>query len=170
MELKACLKKARVHGVEVVVNSHVGTKMEEVNGTYLQWKEEAAMQCKAEKQQAEEAWRAEEAHRVASSMLFKPTGLLGGATVADKGKGKDHPLVHAPNTHMSVTQHKVSSRSPCHYLEQEESGLVAHMVKCALCEMNNWCCIGILGRTCNECTKAKAKCNKSLGQMGGERE
>ena len=108
MELKACLKKVRVHSVEVVINSHVVMKMEEVNGTYLQWKEEAAMQCKAEKQQAEEAWQAEEAHRATSSMSFKLTGLLGGKMVTDKGKGKDHLLVHAPNAHMSVMQCKVS--------------------------------------------------------------
>ena len=56
MELEACLKKARVHGMEAAIDSHVRMKMQEVNGTYLQWKEEAAVQCKAEKQQAEEAW------------------------------------------------------------------------------------------------------------------
>ena len=55
MELKACLKKVRVHSMEVAIDSHVRMKMEEVNRTYSQWKEEAATQCKAEKQQAEEA-------------------------------------------------------------------------------------------------------------------
>ena len=49
---------------------------------------------------------------------------------------------------------------------QEESGLVAYMVKCALCKKNNWHCISTPGWMCNECTKAKAKCDKSLGQIG----
>ena len=90
--------------------------MEEVNGTYLQWKEEAALQSQAEEQQVEEAQWAEEACRAVAPMLFKLTRLLGGAMVADKEKGKDHPLVHAPTTCMSVTQYKVS-RSPCCYLD-----------------------------------------------------
>ena len=49
---------------------------------------------------------------------------------------------------------------------QEESGSVAHMVKCTLDEKNNQRCIGIPGQMCNECTKAKAKCDKSLGWIG----
>ena len=48
---------------------------------------------------------------------------------------------------------------------QEESGSIAHVVKCTLCKKNNWHCVGIPGWTCNECTKAKVKCNKSLGQI-----
>ena len=55
MELESYPKKAREHGVEVVSTSHVSMKMEEVNRTYIQWKKEAATQCKAERQQAEEA-------------------------------------------------------------------------------------------------------------------
>ena len=55
MELKACLKKAREHGVEAAVGGYIRMKMEEVNGTYLQWKEEAALQSQAEEQQVEEA-------------------------------------------------------------------------------------------------------------------
>ena len=49
---------------------------------------------------------------------------------------------------------------------QEESGSVPHMVECALYKKNNWCCICIPGWMCNECTKAKAKCDKSLGWIG----
>ena len=49
---------------------------------------------------------------------------------------------------------------------QDESGPSAHMTKCGLCEKNKQPCIRLSGCTCNECTKAKAKCNKSLGRIG----
>ena len=45
-------------------------------------------------------------------MLFKLTRLLsdGVALGKAKGKGKACTLMHAPNMHMSVVQHKVSVR------------------------------------------------------------
>ena len=46
---------------------------------------------------------------------------------------------------------------------QDESGPSAHTTKCRLCEKNKQPCIGLPGQTCNECMKAKAKCNKLLG-------
>ena len=49
---------------------------------------------------------------------------------------------------------------------QDESGPSAHATKCGLCEKNKRLCIGLPGRTCKECTKAKAKCDKSLGRIG----
>ena len=49
---------------------------------------------------------------------------------------------------------------------QDESGPSAHVTKCRPCERNKRACIGLPGRTCNECTKAKAKCDKSLGWIG----
>ena len=49
---------------------------------------------------------------------------------------------------------------------QDESRPSAHTTKCGLCEKNRWPCIGLPRRTCNECMKAKAKCNKSLGPIG----
>ena len=49
---------------------------------------------------------------------------------------------------------------------QDESGPSEHTTKCGLCEKNKWPCIGLPRHTCNKCTKAKAKCNKSLGQIG----
>ena len=49
---------------------------------------------------------------------------------------------------------------------QEESGSIAHVVKCTLCKKNNWHCIGIPRQTCNEYMTAKAKCDKSLGWIG----
>ena len=49
---------------------------------------------------------------------------------------------------------------------QDESGPSAHATKCRLCEKNKWPCIRLPGCTCNECTKAKAKYDKSLGQIG----
>ena len=48
----------------------------------------------------------------------------------------------------------------------DESGPSAHATKCRLCKKNKQPCIRLPGRTCNECTKAKAKCNKSLGPIG----
>ena len=49
---------------------------------------------------------------------------------------------------------------------QDESGPSAHATKCGLCEKNKQLCIRLPGWMCNECTKAKAKCDKSLGQIG----
>ena len=45
-------------------------------------------------------------------MSFKLTGLLGSEVVLGKakGKGKAHALMHVPNAHMLVVQHKVSVR------------------------------------------------------------
>ena len=106
-ELESCLRKAREHGVEARIAGHVALKMQEANPTYIRWHEEATARREAEER------RAEETRRAAPSVSFKPTGLLGGATAADKGKGKDRPLVHAPNARMSVTQRKVSIGSPC---------------------------------------------------------
>ena len=49
---------------------------------------------------------------------------------------------------------------------QDESGPSPHMTKCGLCEKNKQPCIGLPRCTCNECTKAKAKYDKSLGWIG----
>ena len=49
---------------------------------------------------------------------------------------------------------------------QDESGPSAHMTKCRLCKKNKWPCVRLPGQTCNECMKAKAKCDKSLGWIG----
>ena len=49
---------------------------------------------------------------------------------------------------------------------QDESGPSAHATKCGLCEKNKWPCIRLPGQTCNKCTKAKAKHDKSLGWIG----
>ena len=49
---------------------------------------------------------------------------------------------------------------------QDESGPSAHATKCGPCKRNKRACIGLPGRTCNECTKAKAKCDKFLGRIG----
>ena len=49
---------------------------------------------------------------------------------------------------------------------QDESGPSAHTTKCRLCKKNKQPCIGLPRHMCNECTKAKAKCDKSLGQIG----
>ena len=49
---------------------------------------------------------------------------------------------------------------------QDESGPSAHTTKCGPCERNKQACIGLPGRTCNKFMKAKAKCDKWLGQIG----
>ena len=49
---------------------------------------------------------------------------------------------------------------------QDESGPSAHATKCGLCEKNKRLCIGLPGHMCNDCTKAKAKCDKSLRRIG----
>ena len=49
---------------------------------------------------------------------------------------------------------------------QDESRSNAHATKCRLCEKNKWLYIGLPRQMCNEHTKAKAKCNKSLGWIG----
>ena len=111
-ELEARLQKAKDHGVEARISSHVAEKMEEVNPTAVQWKAEVAMRREEEQRREEEARRAEEARRGAPSVSFKPTGLLGGKTASDKAKdkAKDRPLVHAENARMSVN--KVSTGLP----------------------------------------------------------
>ena len=107
-----------------------------------------------------------------------------------KGKGKVRALMHAPNVHMLVVQRKVSVRSEVPFFRlmkvnpvlppvcqsddvviivvkvvgsphmPDESGPSAHATKCGLCKKNKQPCIRLPGHTCNECTKAKAKCNK----------
>ena len=95
---------------------------------------------------------------------------------------------------MSVVQHKVSVRSEvpffgltkvnpvlslvhgkwhhCHCQSGRWSTCArwiqtqSHMTKCRLCEKNKQLCIGLPRQTCNECTKAKAKCDKLLGRIG----
>ena len=49
---------------------------------------------------------------------------------------------------------------------QDESGPSAHTTKCGLCEKNKQPWVGLPRWMCNECMKAKAKCDKSLGQIG----
>ena len=49
---------------------------------------------------------------------------------------------------------------------QDESGPSTYMTRCGLCEKNKQPYIGLPGQTYNKCTKAKAKCDKSLGQIG----
>lgn len=129
------------------------------------------------------------------------TRLLSGKVVLDKvkGKGKAHPLVHAPNTCMSITQCKVSIgltallfglTNPCtqHSFQvmvsnsdnniemvdglpiQEESSPSTHAIKSRLCKKNNQLCISIPGQTCNQWIKAKTQCNKLMGQIGSRKE
>ena len=49
---------------------------------------------------------------------------------------------------------------------QDESRPSAHTIKCRLCKKNKWLCIGLPRCICNECTKAKAKCDKLLEWIG----
>ena len=49
---------------------------------------------------------------------------------------------------------------------QDESGPSAHATKCGLCKKNKQPCIRLPGHTCNECMKAKAKCDKLLERIG----
>ena len=49
---------------------------------------------------------------------------------------------------------------------QDESRPSAHTTKCGPCEKNKRPCIRLPRQTCDGCTKAKAKCDKSLGRIG----
>ena len=107
------LQKARDHGMEPRVANHVVTKMEEAHLWCAKWKAEAAAWCEEAARKAEEAQRVKEEQRAAPSVSFKLTGLLSGEVALGKakGKGKVCTLVHAPDAHMSVVQHKISVRS-----------------------------------------------------------
>ena len=111
------LQKARDHGMEPQLASHVVVKMEEVHLLCARWKAEAAAWREEVVQKAEKAQWVEEEQQAAPSVLFKPTGLLGGEVASGKakGKGKVHMLMHAPNACMSVVQRKVSVRSKVLY-------------------------------------------------------
>ena len=117
--LELSLQEVGDHGMEPRIAGHVAAKLEEVHPTCVRWKEEAVARCEKEEQSREkEARLAEEERRVAPSVLLKQTGLLGGATASGKAKG--HPLVHAPNARMSVTQRKVRSRVDVSSLRTDE--------------------------------------------------
>ena len=107
------LQKAREHGMEPWVTSHIVVKMEEAHPWCARWKAEAAAGHEEVARKAEEAQWVKEEQRTALSVSFKLTGLLGGEVASGKakGKGKACALVHAPDTHMSVVQCKASVRS-----------------------------------------------------------
>ena len=111
--LQVSLQKARDHGMEPQVASHVIMKMEEAPPLYARWKTEVAARLEEVVQKVEEAQWVKEERWATPSMSFKLTGLLGGEVASGeaKGKGKVCMLMHVPNTHMLVVQHKVSVRS-----------------------------------------------------------
>ena len=79
--LQVSLQKARDHGMEPWVASHVVAKMEGVHPLCARWKTEAAAQHEEVTWKAEEVWQVEEEQQTAPSMSFKLTGLLGGEVV-----------------------------------------------------------------------------------------
>ena len=111
--MQVSLQKARDHGMEPQVTSHVIAKMEEAHPLCARWKTEVAAHHEEAMQKAEDVWRVEEEQRAAPSMSFQPTRLLSGEVASGKGKGKGKArvLVHAPNVRMSVVQCKVRARS-----------------------------------------------------------
>ena len=46
---------------------------------------------------------------------------------------------------------------------QEESGCIAHAMKCGRCEKNNQPGVGVPGQMCTKCTQAKIHCDKLRG-------
>ena len=58
--MQVSLQKARDHGMEPQVASHVIAKMEEVHPLCARWKTEAAVQHEEVVRKVEEAWQVEE--------------------------------------------------------------------------------------------------------------
>ena len=114
--LQVSLQKARDHGMEPWVTSHVVVKMEEVHPLCARWKAEAAAQCEEVVWKAEEVQWVEEEQQAAPSVLFKLTRLLSSEVVLGKGKGKGKVCTHVGG----AAQGKCQIRGPILQTNQGE--------------------------------------------------
>ena len=128
------LQKARDHGIEPQVASHVIMKMEEVYPLCARWKTEVAAWCEEVVWKAEAARQVKEEWRAAPSMLFKPTGLHSGEVVLGKAKGKGQAHMHVGG----AVQGKCQIRGPILQTKEGEASALTGSWQATMMTTMKW--------------------------------